>query len=770
VAEYEQANFHRQAFYRREQDLPVPASPVLFSIVITSKAELKAITNVKCAQPHAILGMHPYTANDGTKCLLIRAYLDDAKSCELVDVSVVDGPRYTLQRVSKDGFFEGLISDRSAVFRYRLRTERYNGEIRQFYDPYSFLPTISDEDLYLICEGTDTAVHHKMGAHLRRIAADHGASFAVWAPNAERVSVVCDFNHWNGRYHPMRQIGSSGVWELFIPGLESGMKYKYEIGTADGCPQLKTDPYGTFFEAPPHNASIIYEVDDYQWGDAKWIQQRAKTNWLEQPISVYELHAGSWKLVVEDANRPLTYRELAAELVAYIKDMGYTHVEFMPLSEHPFDGSWGYQVTGFFAPTYRFGPPEDFMYLVDVLHQNGIGVILDWVPAHFPTDRFALAQFDGTSLYEHADPRQGFHHDWGTLIFNYGRDEVRGFLIASALAWMERYHIDGLRVDAVASMLYLDYSREEGQWIPNKYGGRENLEAIDFLRRTNDLVHQLYPGTLMIAEESTAFPGVTKPTAEGGLGFDMKWNMGWMHDTLEYFSKDPIYRKYEHNQLSFGMLYQYSEHFTQVFSHDEVMHGNRSMLLKMPGEPITTKAHHLRLLYALTWLWPGKKTLFMGSDFGQSSEWKYNATLDWHLLEYLDHRGVQSVIRDLNAIYRDMPELAAWDNAPEGFEWINCTDGDNSVLSFLRKSRDLKTSIVAVGNFTPVLREGYRVGVPHGGFWQEILNTDAKEYGGQGYGNHGGVQAEAVEWDGRPCSIQLDLPPLSMSAFRAVAS
>lgn len=711
--------------------------------------------------------MHPHKKKGAAKCLLVRAYLDDALSCEVVDVSKPEGPRYPLKRISEDGFFEGLIEGRNEVFRYRLRIERYNGEIRQFYDPYRFLPTISDDDLYLISEGTDTRVHHKMGSHLREVDGVPGVSFAVWAPNAQRVSLVGDFNHWDGRYHPMRRIGNSGVWELFIPGLESGMKYKYEIATPEGCPQLKTDPYGTFFEAPPHNASIIHEVDDYEWGDSKWIKRREKTNWIEEPISVYELHAGSWKLVVEDANRPLSYRELAKELVGYLKKMGYTHVEFMPISEHPFDGSWGYQVTGFFAPTQRFGTPKDFMYLVDVLHQNGIGVIMDWVPAHFPTDRFALALFDGTALYEHADPRQGFHHDWGTLIFNYGRDEVRGFLIASALAWMERYHIDGLRVDAVASLLYLDYSREEGEWIPNKYGGRENLEAIDFIRKTNDLVHQHFPGTLMIAEESTAFPGVTKPTSEGGLGFDMKWNMGWMHDTLEYFSKDPIYRKHEHGQLSFGMLYQYTEAFTQVFSHDEVVHGKGSMIMKMPGEPMSYKAHQLRLLYALMWFWPGKKTLFMGSDFGQPAEWKYNASLDWHLLEYIDHRGIHLLLRDLNHAYRDMPGIAKFDNDEAGFEWINCTDADNSVLSFLRKGEGQADMVTAVGNFTPVPRVGYRVGVPHGGFWKEIINTDAPEYGGQGYGNCGGVEAEAIEWDGRLYSIKLEVPPFAMSVFRS---
>lgn len=730
-----------------------------------TKKEIEAITSVKCAQPHGLLGMHPHKSGKSS-CLIVRAYVDDAKTCELVDVTSKEGKRYELKRLTKDGLFEGVIEDRSEVFQYRLRIERYNGEIRQFFDPYSFLPTLSDDDVYLFSEGNDHFVHHKMGAHLKTVDGVMGVSFAVWAPNAERVSVVGSFNHWNGRYHPMRSLGASGIWELFIPGLEDGMKYKYEIGARQGFPILKTDPYATYFEAPPYNASIICDVDSYEWNDADWVKKRATTDWKNEAISVYEMHVGSWKSVVEDAARPLSYRELANELVDYLKNMHYTHVEFMPLSEHPFDGSWGYQVTGFFAPTYRFGTPDDFKYLVDVLHQNGIGVIMDWVPAHFPTDSFALAQFDGTALYEHADPRQGFHQDWGTLIFNYGRNEVCGFLIASALAWCERYHIDGLRVDAVASMLYLDYSREEGEWIPNQYGGRENLEAIAFLRRTNDLVHKYYPGTLMIAEESTSFPGVTKPTSEDGLGFDMKWNMGWMNDTLEYFQKDPVHRKYEHHQLSFGMLYQYSENFTQVFSHDEIVHGKSSMLMKMPGEPISNKAHQLRLLYGLMWMWPGKKTLFMGCDFGQSAEWNYSKSLDWHLLQYPDHEGIQMVVRDLNKLYQEIPSLALGDNNPDGFEWINCTDAENSILTFLRKGTEPTDDIAAVGNMTPVLREGFRVGVPHKGFWKEILNTDAKEYGGLGFGNNGGVQAEPIEWDGRPYSIGVDMPPQSMSVFR----
>ncbi|MFP4166894.1 MAG: 1,4-alpha-glucan branching protein GlgB [Opitutales bacterium] len=733
--------------------------------VIVSKSDLESITHLKCSQPHGILGMHPHQSGTG-KGLVVRAFLDDAVSCEVVDVSGPDGPRYPMERLTPDGFFEGWIGERTSVFPYRLRIERANGEIRQFYDPYGFLPSLSEEDVYLFNEGNEHHAYRKMGAQIREMEGVPGVAFTVWAPNAERVSVVGDFNHWDGRYHPMRGLGASGIWELFIPGIEEGTKYKFEIGTAQGYPFLKTDPYGARFEAPPYNSSIVCDVEKYAWGDDEWMKQRAKTDWQSEPISVYEMHPGSWKRVVEDANRPLTYRELAVELVDYLARMGYTHVEFMPLAEHPFEGSWGYQVTGFFAPTFRFGPPEDFMHLVDTLHQHGFGVIMDWVPAHFPADSFALSRFDGTALYEHADPRQGFHQDWGTLIFNYGRNEVRAFLIASALAWLDRYHIDGLRVDAVASMLYLDYSREDGEWVANRYGGRENLEAIDFVRQTNRLVHQYYPGALMIAEESTAFPGVTEPADSEGLGFDFKWNMGWMHDTLEYFKKDPLFRKHEHHQLSFGMLYQYTERFIQVFSHDEVVHGKGSMLNKMPGDRISCKARQLRVLYGLMWLWPGKKTLFMGSDFGQSSEWAYTRSLDWHLLQYLDHEGVQKTVRDLNHLYREVPGLAAGDANPEAFEWINSTDADNSILSFLRKGASESDTLAVICNFTPVHREGYRVGVPCPGFWKEVLNTDAKEYGGFGFGNAGGKEAEELAWDGRPHSLLIDVPPFSTSVFR----
>ncbi|HSH09349.1 MAG TPA: 1,4-alpha-glucan branching protein GlgB [Oceanipulchritudo sp.] len=542
--------------------------------MIISKSELTRLVNAQHHHPHELLGMHPHK-----KGLVVRALLQDAKSCEVVDVA--NDERFPLKKLNDEGFFEGTIPSRKEVFMYRLRVERGNGEIRQFYDPYRFLPALTDEDLYLFNMGDDHRIYRKLGAHVRTMDGVAGVSFAVWAPSAARVSVVGDFNWWDGRYHPMRTLGSSGVWEVFIPGLQAGQKYKFEIKDQAGSLHLKSDPYGTYFESPPHNASIIHDVESYDWKDGEWLEKRAATNWKKAPMSVYEVHFGSWKRRVEDGGRPFTYREMAADLTRYVEDMAYTHVEFMPLAEHPFTGSWGYQVTGYFAPTQRYGSPEDFKFLIDSLHQAGIGVIIDWVPAHFPTDAFALGKFDGSALYEHEDPRQGFHQDWGTLIPNYGRLEVRAFLIASALSWLDRYHIDGFRVDAVASMLYLDYSRKEGEWIPNQYGGRENLEAISFLQKTNQLVHEYYPGTVMIAEESTAFGGISKPVEEGGIGFDFKWNMGWMHDTLQYFQKDPVYRKFHQNNLTFGMIYQYSENFVQCFSHDEVVHGKGSMLIKM---------------------------------------------------------------------------------------------------------------------------------------------------------------------------------------------
>jgi 1,4-alpha-glucan branching enzyme len=709
--------------------------------------------------------MHPL---GGTKGLVVRALVRDAVSCEVVDVATDE--RFPLKNAGGTGLFEGQIKGRTEVFKYRLRIQQSNGEIRQFYDPYSFLPTLSDFDLHLFNQGEDHFTYRKLGAHPRTIDGVNGVSFAVWAPAAGRVSVVGDFNCWDGRYHPMRVLGSSGVWEIFIPGLAEGMKYKYEIRDQHGHLHLKTDPYGTSFESPPHNAAVIRRVEDYPWSDHAWMEQRARCDWRNQPISVYEVHFGSWKRKVEDGGRPFSYREMAHELAKYVSAMGFTHVEFMPLAEHPFSGSWGYQVTGFFAPTHRFGSPDDFKYLVDHLHQHQIGVIIDWVPAHFPTDSFALARFDGSALYEHEDPRQGFHQDWGTFIPNFGRHEVRGFLIGSALSWLDRYHIDGLRVDAVASMLYLDYSRKEGEWVPNRYGGRENLEAIDFMRRTNQLAHKYFPGVLTIAEESTSFGGVSKPADEGGLGFDMKWNMGWMHDTLQYFQKDPIYRRFHHNNLTFGMIYQYSENFMQVFSHDEVVHGKGSMLLKMAADSITTKAHNLRALYTLMWSWPGKKTLFMGCEFGQSDEWNYDNSLSWHLLEYRDHEGIRLLIRDLNHLYRTEPALVHGDTHSDGFEWVTFSDADSSVIGFLRKTHNPADTILVIGHYTPAPRFGYTVGVPLPGFWRELANSDSDIYGGNGFGNLGGVYSEPIAWDGHFHSLKLTLPGNSTLIFKYEAT
>ena len=724
-----------------------------------SKSRLKELQNARHYHPHSLLGMHPSKTG-----LVVRAFLQNVESCEVVDVA--SDERFALERRTSDGFFEGQITSRKEVFPYRLRVKRANGEIHQFYDPYRFLPTVTDEDLYLFNKGDDHRVYRKLGAHLRKVDGVSGVSFAVWAPSASRVSVVADFNRWDGRYHPMRALGSSGVWEIFIPGLSEGMKYKYEILDQEDHLHLKTDPYGTFFEAPPHNASIVCNVDSYDWKDGDYLRKRAETDWRQAPVSAYEVHFGSWKRRLDDGGRPFTYREMAKELIPYVVEMGYTHVEFMPLAEHPFTGSWGYQVTGYFAPTQRYGEPADFQYLVDQLHQAGIGVLIDWVPAHFPTDSFALPKFDGSALYEHADPRQGYHHDWGTLIPNYGRHEVKAFLIASALSWMDRYHIDGLRVDAVASMAYLDYSREDGEWIPNRYGGNENIEALSFLRTTNQLVHQYYPGTLMIAEESTSFPGLTKPIEEGGMGFDYKWNMGWMHDTLQYFQKDSIYRKFHQNNLTFGMIYQYSENFVQCFSHDEVVHGKSSMLMKMAADSITEKARNLRALYALMWGWPGKKTLFMGNEFGQSAEWSYDRSLDWHLLQYVDHSGIRDLVRDLNRLYQSEPGLVYGDTCADGFDWVSANDADSSVIAFLRKGRNPGELFLVTGHYTPISRGGYTIGVPKAGYWKEVINTDAECYGGYGGGNFGGVHSDPIAWDQFEDSLKLNLPGNSTLIFK----
>jgi len=618
----------------------------------------------------------------------------------------------------------------------------------------------TDYDIYLFKQGNHFKIYDKLGCHLMEADGEKGAYFAVWAPNAERVSVIGDFNGWKPGIHPLApRWDASGIWEGFIPGVKKGDLYKYHIESKFGYKADKADPVGFYHEVPPKTASIVWDLD-YKWGDDDWMRERSKKNSLDAPIAIYEVHLGSWRRVPEDGNRFLTYRESAKLLADYVEDMGFTHVELLPVMEHPLYGSWGYEITGYFAPTSRYGTPQDFMFFVDYLHQRGIGVFLDWVPSHFPMDGHGLYFFDGTHLYEHADPRKGVHPDWKTAIFNYGRYEVRNFLISSALFWLDKYHADGLRIDAVASMLYLDYSRRNGEWIPNEYGGKENLEAIYLIRRLNEIVYSSFPDVQMIAEESTAWPMVTRPTYVGGLGFGMKWKMGWMHDTLFYFSKDPIYRKYHHDQLTFSMWYAYTENFILPLSHDEVVHGKRSLLEKMPGDD-WQKFANLRLLYAYMYSHPGKKLLFMGGEFGQRREWNHEESLDWHLLQYESHAGVQRWVRDLNKFYRSEPAMHELDFDPQGFEWIDFSDWEKSIISYIRKGKSTEDIILVVLNFTPVPRYDYRVGVPRGGFWEEKLNSDAKEYWGSGVGNLGGVQAEETPFHGRQYSVRLTLPPLA---------
>jgi 1,4-alpha-glucan branching enzyme len=622
---------------------------------------------------------------------------------------------------------------------------------------------LTDFDLHLIGEGTHYKNYEKLGAHVIKIDGVSGVHFAVWAPNAKRVSVIGDFNHWDGKKHPMKLLGDSGIWEIFIPGLDEGELYKFEIKSKyKGYKEQKVDPFAFYFEVRPKSAAIVYNINNkHKWQDAEWMEIRGKKNWFESPVSIYEVHLGSWMRVPEEDNRFLTYRELADKLIPHIKKLGFSHIELLPITEHPLDASWGYQTIGYFAPTSRHGKPEDFMYFVDKCHQNEIGVIIDWVPAHFPKDAHGLGFFDGTCLYEHEDPKKGEHMDWGTLIFNYGRNEVANYLISNALFWLDKYHIDGLRVDAVASMLYLNYSREPGQWIPNIYGGNENLEAVDFLKRFNEVVHQYHPGVLTIAEESTAWPAVSKPTYLGGLGFSMKWNMGWMHDTLLYFSKEPIHRKYHTNNLTFSMLYAFTENFILSFSHDEVVYGKRSMLDKMPGD-MWQKFANQRALYGYMYGHPGKKLLFMGSEIGQWREWDFNGSLDWHLLNYEPHQKLQRFISDLNHLYKTEPALYEVDFDWRGFEWIDCSDSENSIISFIRKAKHADDFLVLVFNFTPVPRFGYRIGVPQGGFYREILNSDSEMYWGGNIGNAGGVYAENISSHNRPYSLNLILPPLSV--------
>jgi len=624
---------------------------------------------------------------------------------------------------------------------------------------------LTDFDLYLIGQGTHRRAYGKLGAHPGEEAGVGGTRFAVWAPNAADVSVVGDFNGWKPDATPLRRAGESGIWQGFVPGMGHGALYKYAIRPRGGGDWIqKADPYAFAAELRPNTASAVADLTVYSWGDSDWMKERARRDWMAAPIAVYEVHLSSWRRDPEQPDRFLTYREIADQLPQYVADMGYTHVELLPIAEHPLDMSWGYQVTGYYAPTARFGPPDDFMYFVDRCHAAGLGVLVDWVPAHFPRDAYALARFDGTHLYEHADPRQGEHPDWGTLVFNFGRHEVRSFLISNAIFWLDAYHIDGLRVDAVASMLYLDYSRSEGQWVPNRHGGRENLEAIDFLRELNRVVHEECPGALMIAEESTAWPKVTGPIEEGGLGFDLKWNMGWMHDTLDYMALDPIHRRYHHNRLTFSLMYAFSERFLLPLSHDEVVHLKGSLLTKMPGDA-WQKFANLRLLYAYMWGHPGKKLLFMGGELAQWGEWNYAQSLDWHLLELPQvgalHRGAQRLIKELNGLYGSRSCLHEVDFDWQGFEWIDLSDSQNSVISFQRRSRNGEDSMIFVCNFTPVVRQGYRIGLPHPGQYREVLNTDAEEFGGSGVLNQSLIEASDTPWHGQPHSAEITLPPLA---------
>jgi len=728
--------------------------------MVLTHDELRSLVETRHNQPHQLLGMHSIGQGAG---LVVRAFVPHATKVEVQPVHEKAKPVIKLKRIPKTDLFEGTTRESDSVYAYDLVITDNSGNERRTRDPYSFLPTLGESDLYLFGKGDERRIYEKLGSQLRTIDGVAGTSFAVWAPNAQRMSVVGDFNQWDGRCHPMRSLGASGVWEIFLPGVGRGAHYKYEIRDRNGNISLKTDPFGFFFETPPKNAAIVWDNQEFQWTDQAWLQQRSHRDPLRSPLSIYEVHLGSWRKKSETES--LSYRELAGPLIDYLTKMGFTHVEFLPVAEHAFYPSWGYQVTGFYAPTSRFGSPEDFQFLVNELHAAGIGVLIDWVPAHFPRDEWALARFDGTALYEHEDPRKGAHQDWGTLIFNFGRHEVINFLTANALFWCDRFHIDGLRVDAVASMLYLDYSRKEGEWIPNQYGGRENLEAIEFLRKFNYLTHTEFPGVMTIAEESTAWPLVTRPPYLGGLGFSMKWNMGWMHDTLNYFRRDPVYRKHHQNDLTFAMLYHHHENFILPLSHDEVVHGKSSLLGRMPGDDWNRFAN-LRTLLAYQWLFPGKNLLFMGCEFGQGPEWNANSQLDWWLLEAGPyHRGLQSFVADLNRFYQSEPALWQSDYDHHGFAWLDCSDHENSVLSFVRRNLDRTREVVVVMNLTPVPRYGYRLGLPTPGKWAEMLNSDSATYGGSNVGNLGGVSAEPIQCHGHAQSAKFTLPPMSVLAF-----
>lgn len=722
-------------------------------------ADIQALVRAEHPDPFSVLGPHA----DGKGGQLIRAFLPGAVS---VQVLAREGQALlgSLEQAQTPGLFVGHFVQAQA---YLLQVDW--GDVQQISeDPYSFGPLLGEMDLYLFAEGNHRDLSHCLGAQLTHVDGVPGVRFAVWAPNARRVSVVGDFNGWDGRRHPMRLRHPSGVWELFVPRLLAGEAYKYEILGAQGILPLKADPMALQTQLPPLTASIVAAPLNIDWQDADWMHARAQHQRTDAALSIYELHVGSWQCEVDDVgdvSRQYGWRELAERLIPYVQQLGFTHIELMPIMEHPFGGSWGYQPLSQFAPSARYGSPEDFGAFVNACHVAGIGVIMDWVPAHFPNDTHGLAQFDGTALYEYADPREGFHQDWNTLIYNLGRTEVHGFMLASALHWLKHYHVDGLRVDAVASMLYRDYSRKAGEWVPNIHGGRENLEAIDFLRHLNDVVALEVPGALVIAEESTAWPGVTQGTEQGGLGFSYKWNMGWMHDSLHYIQQDPVYRAHHHNELSFGLVYAWHEHFILPISHDEVVHGKHSLIDKMPGDR-WQKFANLRAYLSFMWAHPGKKLLFMGCEFGQWREWNHDQQLDWYLLQYPEHRGVQKLVSDLNQLYREEPALHEQDDVPQGFQWLIGDDATNSVFAWLRWSKAGKPVLV-VANFTPVPREAYRVGVPEAGTWHEIINSDAGVYSGSNYGNGGGVSTDPQPSHGQEVSLALNLPPLGVLILRA---
>ena len=724
-------------------------------LTTTKLYDIFHIVNGEHSDPHTVLGMHEME-EDGRKAVVVRAFLPDAAGITVIDYAN-KRKKYPMERLHADGFFEVTIADREEWFRYQLEYTDADGNTWRSYDPYSFSPTLSEFDRHLFGAGTHYEIYEKMGGRLMTHEGARGAAFSVWAPNAKAVSVIGDFNNWDARRSPMRRLGESGIWELFLPAAAEGDKYKFHVTQCDGRVVDKTDPYGVYAEVRPNNASVLYPLKRYKWKDRRWMTARRKYDFRTAPVNIYEVHLGSWKRA--EGDRFLTYTELAEQLIPYVKEMGYTHIEMLPVEEHPFDGSWGYQVTGYYAPTSRYGSPDEFKQFVDACHQNGISVILDWVPAHFPKDDFALARFDGTALYEHQDPRLGEHIQWGTYIFNYGRKEVANFLLANALYWMDIFHIDGLRVDAVASLLRLDFCKEEGQWLPNVYGGSENLEAIEFLKHMNSVIAEREPGALMIAEDSTAWPGVTKKVDEGGIGFSLKWNMGWMNDFLSYIKLDPIYRKYHQNKLTFGMAYHYAENFVLVLSHDEVVHTKSSMIGKMPGDVWQSFAN-LRLSYGFMMGHPGKKLLFMGGEFAQYSEWSEARSLDWHLLQYADHQEMQAYVKELNHLYTEEPAFWAEDFDPNGFQWIECDDAESSIVSFVRRSKEKE--LIFLCNFTPVVHRGFSLGVPQEGVYHERLNSDAAHFGGSDVINAVPLQSKAEPAGRCPFRVELDVPPLGM--------